>query len=930
MTALAADFEIRCSNGLDAVVGSVRFNSARTSLLPFDGAYPDISLRINATQGGYVTGGGLDCGAGRLDCEQSYGSAGHVSLEAVPSPGYSFVAWSDDCSGASPSTSVFVVLQTRCRAIFHPTQGQPGPADPAFADGALWLHRPSDPGAPLNVWVAPDVAFYPTVSGRSYVSMRMVLPNGREWRGSFAGRAGADLAPGTYEPASLSISGDLAPSCWTVKGSRVVVYEISWTAGGALASFAADFEQHCESDGVVSATFGAVRYHSTRPTLMPFDGAYPDIRLQITPSPLGFVSAAGLYCGPGQPDCEETYGSATTVALQAVPAAGSVFAGWTGDCEGRAATTVQVGRRLFCAAEFYLAPGTPGEDNARLRNGSLLIDSETGDSFGQGRRRLWTFDDASVSTLWSTASEVMLRFTTPDGNTWTFEFETAWSAPLLPGDYKDVEASSSLGNQGLSRLYIQGPSGSCHGTAAQFRIYEVAFDGAGKLSTFAADFEARCGAAYRPAVRGAVRFHSTRSSVTPYGEPLVQFSHSLRVLRSGIGSGTVTSSPAGIACRTDCNTVFPSAAMVTLTAAADAGSRFAGWLGSCRGTAPTCVLPMDSHRTVSPAFEPFAIPDAPVQVSPAGFLQSDSQTFVWRAVHAATWYYLWVDDSTGTRVRRWISSEEARCGTGTGYCSESAFGLASGPGRWWVIAWNPAGASAWGPGMAFSIAPVLDATILSPYPVPDVLPGGTARLWANVKNTGRTSLPTGTKTWFVVSGPNWTGDPWVGAADVSGLHPGSTRWVSFDWVVPAGRSAGTHNYFSRVYATGVGPISTPGAAQSFQISGGPTARIDALYPVTGATRGGTASLWARVTNTSAAAMPAGAKIWYYVDGPGWTGDHWVASVSIQGLAPGASQWYLLTYSIPGAAQAGTYTYWVQAWWGSAISPWSAGQSFVVQ
>jgi hypothetical protein len=58
----------------------------------------------------------------------------------------------------------------------------------------------------------------------------------------------------------------------------------------------------------------------------------------------------------------------------------------------------------------------------------------------------------------------------------------------------------------------------------------------------------------------------------------------------GSAGGTVTSSPGGISCGALCSSVFPAGATVTLTAAADEKSRFAGWSGACSGTDPSCSV----------------------------------------------------------------------------------------------------------------------------------------------------------------------------------------------------------------------------------------------------------------------------------------------------------------------------------------------------
>ena len=54
----------------------------------------------------------------------------------------------------------------------------------------------------------------------------------------------------------------------------------------------------------------------------------------------------------------------------------------------------------------------------------------------------------------------------------------------------------------------------------------------------------------------------------------------LNLTRSGTGSGTVSSSPAGISCGADCAETYTANTVVTLSAVAGSGSVFAGWSGS--------------------------------------------------------------------------------------------------------------------------------------------------------------------------------------------------------------------------------------------------------------------------------------------------------------------------------------------------------------
>ena len=78
----------------------------------------------------------------------------------------------------------------------------------------------------------------------------------------------------------------------------------------------------------------------------------------------------------------------------------------------------------------------------------------------------------------------------------------------------------------------------------------------------------------------------------------------LTVTTSGSGNGTVTSSPPGISCGTDCTGDYVLGTTVTLTPAAASGSEFAYWTGACVGEMPTCTVVMSDVRTVGAVFVP--------------------------------------------------------------------------------------------------------------------------------------------------------------------------------------------------------------------------------------------------------------------------------------------------------------------------------------
>ncbi|HOX30491.1 MAG TPA: hypothetical protein P5080_04840 [Candidatus Paceibacterota bacterium] len=80
--------------------------------------------------------------------------------------------------------------------------------------------------------------------------------------------------------------------------------------------------------------------------------------------------------------------------------------------------------------------------------------------------------------------------------------------------------------------------------------------------------------------------------------------YTLTVTKSGLGAGTVTSSPAGINCGAACNSIFGGGTSVTLTATPNASSKFAGWSGGgCSGTG-TCTVALNADTAIDAKFNP--------------------------------------------------------------------------------------------------------------------------------------------------------------------------------------------------------------------------------------------------------------------------------------------------------------------------------------
>ncbi len=93
----------------------------------------------------------------------------------------------------------------------------------------------------------------------------------------------------------------------------------------------------------------------------------------------------------------------------------------------------------------------------------------------------------------------------------------------------------------------------------------------------------------------------------------------------------------------------------------------------------------------------------PSPLGPFGLVQGSTPTYRWSPVSGATWYQLWVNDSTGTVINRWYTA--AQVDAQSGECSVTPQdSLQWGHARWWVRAWSPAAdAGSWSDAASFRV-----------------------------------------------------------------------------------------------------------------------------------------------------------------------------------------------------------------------------------
>jgi CSLREA domain-containing protein len=122
----------------------------------------------------------------------------------------------------------------------------------------------------------------------------------------------------------------------------------------------------------------------------------------------------------------------------------------------------------------------------------------------------------------------------------------------------------------------------------------------------------------------------------------------LSVSKAGSGTGTVTSSPAGINCGATCSALYEAGQAVTLTATPSAGSSFTAWSGACSGSGP-CTVTLDTAKSVTATFanNDVSPPDTTITSGPAnGSTTTDSTpTFSFSSTETASTFECRVDSA---------------------------------------------------------------------------------------------------------------------------------------------------------------------------------------------------------------------------------------------------------------------------------------------
>lgn len=351
--------------------------------------------------------------------------------------------------------------------------------------------------------------------------------------------AGAGSGTVTSAPTGVACTTNAGSVSGTCNATFVQGTQVTLTAAPAGGSTFVSWGGACSGAGPCSLSLQSAQNVTATFALPSFA-----LVVGVTGNGTGTVTSApaGVNCSiaTGTPagTCTATYAQGTSVTLTATPAAGFKFNGWSGDCSGTGTCVVQMSAARNVSANFVPNIVTFGLDVSIGGSGNGSITSS------------------------------------PTGIT------CSWTASATSG------TCSAQFNQNTNVVLTAAPAAGSN------------FGGWGGA----------CGAS-GTSLTCTVSMSQART-VTALFAPVPAQSFGLSVRGAGNGNGKVTSSQpntainctvsAGVAQGT-CSQTYLEGTVVTLQAAASAGSQFVGWQNG--GTNPTLVTTVSGAREVTAQFD---------------------------------------------------------------------------------------------------------------------------------------------------------------------------------------------------------------------------------------------------------------------------------------------------------------------------------------
>ena len=574
------------------------------------------SLTVNTSGNGSGTvsshPSGIDCGT---DCDESFLAETSVTLTATPADSFStFIGWSGDCSGTGSCvvamdgvksvTAIFekVVIPNHLLTISRVNGDGTVLSSPPGIDCGIDCSESYEENTIVTLTATPANAFSTFIgwsgacsgTGSCVVTMSRAKDVTAEFKkvafSLMVNKSGNGSGTVSSHPSGIDCGADcdesfLAETSVTLTATPADSFSIftGWTGD-------------CSGTGDCTVTMDHVKNVTAVFTKVSFS-----LMVNKSGNGSGSVSShpSGIDCGT---DCDESFLAETSVTLTATPADSfSTFIGWSGDCSGTGSCVVAMDSVKNVTAEFGVANfnlsvvkagdggGTVTSVPAGIDCGvdcsedykahsSITLTATPSDSFSQftgwsggctgtGTCVISMDQAQSVTATFELVSFPLGVSKTGDGTGRV----TSNPAGIDCGgdcseDYKAHTVVTLTASPSDSRNEFKGWSGSCSGTQSCTLTMEAA-------KNVTAEFSLK-------------RFD-------------------LVVGKSTNGSGTVTSTPPGIDCGSDCSESFLADETVELSVRQNAGY-FLGWQGDCTGT-KNCTLQMDGDKNVTAVFDNVSI-----------------------------------------------------------------------------------------------------------------------------------------------------------------------------------------------------------------------------------------------------------------------------------------------------------------------------------
>jgi uncharacterized repeat protein (TIGR02543 family) len=557
---------------------------------------------------------GINCG---VDCTEDYADGTSVTLQATPTTsGFAFGSWGGDCAAAGNASTCtlnlsadrnvsanFIALPPNKVALTVATLGTGSgtvTSAPAGISCGASCSASFDQNSSVTLTAAPAAGssfagWTGDCTGAS-ATCTLSLASARNVAATFtrityaltvskSGLGTVSSSPAGIDCGTTCSTSVVAGSSLTLTATPATGYNFAGWSGACAGTTGSTCTVTVNAATSVTANF-------TQPR-----------SLTVTSSAGGAVgsSPAGIAC-PGT--CSASFTDGTTVTLVATPTSGYSFTGWSGACTGTGSCVVTLAANATVSAAFTAIPPTTYALNVAAATGGSVSSTPAGISCG-----------SSCTSTFNAGTSVSLTATPQTGYSfsgWSGGGCAALTNPCVlalnanttvSAAFTPVNRTLTLGKSGTgSGTLTSSPAGlSCGATcsAAFAHGTSVTLSAAAASGSSLGSWTGAC-AGTTGSTCTVVLTADTSVGVSFTLNPS---SYLLTLAKSGSGSGTVSSSPAGISCGSTCSASFSGGTSVTLTAAAASGSSFAGWTGACAGVGSnTCTVAVNAALSVGASF----------------------------------------------------------------------------------------------------------------------------------------------------------------------------------------------------------------------------------------------------------------------------------------------------------------------------------------